>query len=218
MQLRLPSQQFSDWRKSARIGLEKGVPPERFDPELPEMCLGDEALAVPSAMVPRQFLKFARRVALHNSPERWTLLYSLLWRLHHGEGAIMRDMEDAQVKRAVFMFKAVGRDLMKMKVFVKFRDSHGLKVAWYKPDHFIEEELARYFVKRDRDQVWLLHTPHLTVRWNKAEIEFSGGLAQPPRFMTDDHEEVWRRYYHAQFDPWREKITACMPGRRVLTQ
>jgi uracil-DNA glycosylase len=208
MQLRLPSQQFNEWRKNARIALENGVPPERFDHELPGMVPGDLALAVPSAMVPRQFLKFAKRVAMHNSEEKWRLLYSLLWRIHHGEADLMKNLNDPEVARAIFMFKAVGRDLMKMKVFVKFRDSHGLKVAWYKPDHHIEEELARFFVKRVPDSVWLLHTPHLTVRWNKKEVEYSAGMAQPPRFMTDNHEEVWQRYYHAQFNPWREKIVA----------
>lgn len=216
MLLQLPSQEFQQWRESARRALSLGVPPERFNWQLPDLCIGDERLAIPSAMVPGNFLNFARRVAMHNSEERWAHLYALLWRLHHGEPAVLEMNEDPSVARAWFMYKAVERDFMKMKVFVRFQDRHELRVAWYKPDHFITEELAGYFVKRDPNRVWMLHTPRLTVRWNLKEIEFSSGLADAPRFLVDDHEEVWLRYYRAQFDPARERIRACTRRGRVL--
>lgn len=213
MNLQLPSQQFKAWRDSARTSLSLGVPPERFDMLLPGLCVGDFELAVPSPMVPGNFLKFAKRVAMHNSEERWTLLYSLLWRMHHGEPGILDMHDDPQVARAWSMYKAVGRDLMKMRVFVRFQNKHGLRVAWYKPDHFVTEELAGFFVKRDRGMMWLLHTPDLTVRWNMKELEFSGGLAAAPKFLTDDHEDVWLRYYQAQFDPRRERIVGLRKSK-----
>ncbi len=206
MNLALPSHEFEQWRIGARRGLSLGVPPERFHWQFPELCVGDERLAVASAFVPQSFLNFAKQVALHKSEERWTLLYTLLWRFHHGEPAILSNVDDPQVAKAVFMFKAVDRDKMKMKAFVKFKETHELRVAWYKPEHHIAEDLVTWFVKRDPQHSWILHTPQLTVRWNLHEVELSAGLAQPPRFFAEEDEEFWLRYYQVQFDPLRERV------------
>jgi uracil-DNA glycosylase len=206
MNLQLPSKIFADWRESARRGLTLGVPPERFNWYLPELCVGDESLAVASPMVPGTFLTWANKIALHKDESKWTVLYKLLWRMHHGEPFLLQEEQDADVARALFLGKAVDRDILKMQLFVRFHESHGLKVAWYKPEHFISEDVATYFVRKMPEETWLLHTPQLTVRWSGKELEYSAGLETVPRFLIDEGEDVWQRYYHAQFNPHRERI------------
>jgi probable DNA metabolism protein len=212
--LHLPSQVFAEWRESARLGLQNGVEPAKFDWTLPGLCAGDAALAVEVPTVPGHFLNMALSLALHRDEDKWRLLYSLLWRLNHGEPGLLSLEDDAEVVKARFMEKAVLRDMHKMQVFVRFKESHHNLVAWYEPGHAITESVAPYFLQRYQDQPWVIHTPALSVRWNLKELEFSAGLAQPPRFLVEDSDETWSRYRAAQDSLEKVHIVPLKPPRK----
>src|SRR6478672_6365116 len=79
---------FEGWRNAARGLLASGIAPQdvswRVAGSLPDL-FGDAA--TPSApvdagiRVPRAFVSLARLVILHSDPQRFALLYRLLWRL-----------------------------------------------------------------------------------------------------------------------------------------
>ena len=71
--------------------------------------------------VSAQFVKIAQFVACHASPDRWTLLYRVLWRLTRGEPYLLALSGDPDVARMRRYEKMVRRDLHKMKAFVRFR-------------------------------------------------------------------------------------------------
>ena len=91
----------------------------------------------PPVAVPPAFVTLCKTVILHDDPQRFALLYRLLWRLVHEPG-LRHDPLDADLIQARHMHKAVRRDMHKMKAFVRFRmlDDGGaqpLHVAWFEP-------------------------------------------------------------------------------------
>ena len=78
---------------------------------------GAEAGAV---SVPAFFVALCERAALHTDPNRFGLLYRLLWRLRTEPG-LRNDALDADRLQAELLARAVARDMHKMTAFVRFR-------------------------------------------------------------------------------------------------
>jgi uracil-DNA glycosylase family protein len=98
---------FEGWRAAARSLLEEGASPETVSwreaaVAAPTAATGPGAPASSSAFrVPREFLELARSVAKGRDPSRWALLYSVLWRLQHGEHDLLGRRSDPEVARLV---------------------------------------------------------------------------------------------------------------------
>ena len=86
-----PPASFSQWREIARSLVVAEIPPQEvlWSRVVDEGSLFGEAEAVSmktgELSVPKAFMNIAETVACHRSGEQWALLYSLLWRLTHGE-------------------------------------------------------------------------------------------------------------------------------------
>src|ERR1700677_377016 len=127
--IRLQVENFQEWRSSARLLLAEGVSPSEIEwlekSEAQGSLLGEPfvppALLVESlVLVPRDFIALAQKVACHRQPEKWSRLYSLLWRITQGEKNLLKISTDPLVNQLLLMQKAVGRDVHKMKAFVRF--------------------------------------------------------------------------------------------------
>ena len=97
----------------------RGDEPELFAP--PDRASLPEAAAPAAFNVPAKFVELAKAAILHRDPERFAMLYRLLWRLrsHHDLLEVATDPDVAQVAA---MAKAVRRDEHKMHAFVRFRE------------------------------------------------------------------------------------------------
>ena len=96
--------------------------------------------------MPASFLRLCEVVVLHHDPERFALLYRLLWRLVHEPG-LRNDPIDADMQQAQHMAHAVRRDIHKMKANLRLhpvRDAQGsaLEAGSYEPAHHIVEAVA----------------------------------------------------------------------------
>ena len=93
---------FESWRDAARRLLAEGISPENVlwreappvprNPTLfdaPSAGAAAEPSPSPEMLVPRAFVELARAVASHTDPERWGLLYSVLFRLAGGDRDLM---------------------------------------------------------------------------------------------------------------------------------
>ena len=98
---------FDGWRDAARRLIADDVSPTEvaWREETPEAArspvpgLFDAAPAAPSAFrVPRLFLELAGSAASHPDPNRWNVLYAVLYRLSHGEPDLLASAEDADVQ------------------------------------------------------------------------------------------------------------------------
>src|SRR5262249_5358283 len=76
--------------------------------------------AAPAGRVPPAFLELCQHVLLNREPQRFALLYRLLWRLVH-EPALRHDPLDSDMLHARELAQAVRRDIHKMHAFVRFR-------------------------------------------------------------------------------------------------
>ena len=170
----------------------------------------------PGVPVPPEFLPLCRTVILHSDPNRFGLLYRLLWRLVHEPG-LRHDPLDADRVRAEHLAQAVRRDMHKMKAFVRFTSVQDetfrsnpaggpLHVAWFEPEHHIVEATAPFFARRFTQMRWAIMTPEASVRWDGSKIHFGPGASKQDAPPPDADEQLWLTYYQHIFNPARLKL------------
>ncbi|SMQ74355.1 DNA polymerase [Altererythrobacter xiamenensis] len=220
---------FAFWRERARQLVQCDVPPDRvswvepggtgdlFAQEGPSR--GEKRLPVPESgarpvRASKRFLSLAKNAALHSDPQRFALLYRLLWRLQSNP-RIMEDKADSDVRRIEDLDKAVRRDSHKMHAFVRFRmveDDEGGEhyVAWFEPDHHIMRANAGFFMRRFANMRWSILTPRGCLHWDGEVMRESGPADRSEAPSGDPTEELWRTYYASIFNPARLKVGAML--------
>jgi DNA polymerase len=188
-----------------------------------DLFAGDEAAPAPAPTgelrVPRHFVELAERVICHSSPDRFTLLYRILYRLRRTP-KLLDVAIDPDVHAAARLAKAVDRDCHKMKAFVRFRElatEAGPEfVAWFEPDHYIEERVAPFFMRRFAPMRFTILTPRRSIRWDTATLAFGPGADKSAIPAEDAAEALWLTYFANIFNPARLKVkamTAEMPKK-----
>ena len=220
MQARLANEtDLAGFREEARLLLAHQVPPDEVDwltahnsDQFAEVVPADAkgSRHVPRAamaIVPASFLRLCEIVVLHRDPDRFALLYRLLWRLVHEPG-LRSDPIDTDMLTAQQMGQAVRRDLHKIKAFLRFKpmeeggggDSR-LHLGWFEPTHHILEAAAPWFVRRYAQLRWAILTPARSVRWtpSSGRLEFGPGVAGAPAhvphpedaFLLAGYRGIW---------------------------
>jgi DNA polymerase len=163
-------------------------------------------------MLPKLTGELIPLVVCHSDSQRYGLLYTLIWRLTHGERHLMQVASDPLVHRLYIMAKSVRRDLHKMHAFVRFRQldlpGGGERfMAWFEPEHFIVEATAQFFVDRFRGMDWAILTPKGSLHWDTRTLTIGppGERADAPQM--DGFEQHWLDYYEATFNPARVNPT-----------
>ncbi len=238
---RIPIQpDFYDWRTHARTLLQEGFAPEDVDltdatiATTLQLALEDEdprptGTHVPTPHVPKTYLEAAELAASHRSPDRWNLLYRILYRLQT-QPELLRIEVDTDIAQLRSLVQQVRRDLHKMHAFVRFRKveadpmdeanpfaPHASTlagnvnplaehfVAWYQPDHRILHLAAPFFAERFASMHWTVLTPDASVSWNpnSKQLAFGPGLPREHAPQADELETLWRAYYSSIFNPAR---------------
>src|SRR5882757_1655569 len=210
---------FEGWRKAARALALNNVAPAEVtwtvqgnEPELFEPPTA-APLEMPHATfnVPAKFVELAQTAILHRNPERFAILYRLLWRLRSNHD-LLDVAVDPDVSQVAAMAKAVRRDEHKMHAFVRFREvgreQNSHYVAWFEPEHHIVERAAPFFARRFADMPWSILTPNLCAHWDGHALSFTEGVPKAEAPTEDRLEETWRRYYASIFNPARLKVKA----------
>ena len=215
---------FDGWRDAARQAIMAGVTPERLVWSAPGGREGDlfaggnAALPLPPAHaprphVPRPFIELARQAALHADPQRFALLYRLLWRLQR-KSRLMEDAADSEVRKLHELARTVRRDIHKMRAFVRFRevaDGQGERyVAWFEPEHHILRANAAFFVNRFTSMRWSILTSQGALHWDGETLREGPPANRAEAPSGDDMEALWRGYYASIFNPARLKIGAML--------
>ena len=208
---------FEGWRKAARSLAIGGVPPEDtlWSVEEARDLFAEQAAAQStpgSFSVPRALVELAETVIQARDPERFALLYTLVWRIHRGEKHLLEDEADPLVQRVRRLSQSVHRDTHKMRAFVRFRevteDAVARYVAWFEPEHYIVEANAPFFIRRFATMTWSILTPYRSAHWDGETLRLAAG-AQPADVPDDDRlEAYWRAYFAAIFNPARLKVSA----------
>ena len=190
--------------------------------------------------VSKRFLALAETVALHRNPDRWALLYRVLYRLTHGEPYLLDLAGDPDVRDLTQRHHAVRRDAHKMHAFVRFRlvqdasaspagpsagraaedraadgptsTEAGRYVAFHRPDHLIVRREAGWFKRRFPNLPFSLLTPDCCAHWDPTarEMTFTPGVGPDAAADPDDVEALWLTYYRSTFNPARIKLDAMV--------
>lgn len=218
---------FDDWRSAARRLLAAGIPPAQvwwneLDSAQPSLlatqapsAMSDDSLSADNSAkltVPAKFIPIAARVACFRDPERWSLLYRILWRISDGEKHLLEIPVDDDTRRLETMDSAVRRDAHKMTAFVRFRrierDGHEHFIAWHRPEHRVVRLTAGFFVRRFGGMNWSILTPEECVHWDRSSLTFSPGVDRSAAPSSDELELLWGTYYSHIFNPARIKVAA----------
>lgn len=215
---------FTFWRERARVLVQCGIPPERtawVEPGGSGDLFSDGGEGVPTPLLnapqPRaskRFLQLAKNAVLHSDPERFALLYRLLWR-HQTNPRMMEDKADNDVRRIEELDKNVRRDSHKMHAFVRFRlvEAEGNEdhyVAWFEPDHHILRANAGFFRRRFANMKWSILTPRGCLHWDGETMREGPPAQRSDAPDGDPTEDLWRKYYASTFNPARLKVSAMM--------
>ncbi|MBB1059553.1 UdgX family uracil-DNA binding protein [Marilutibacter spongiae] len=220
---------LAEWRQAARGLLADGIAPEHVLWDVgaqadllgalaaPGQGLASGARPVPAvaqAKVPAAFLSLAGRVIAHADPRRHAVLYRLLWRLVHGERALLGMATDDDVAWAADAAKAVNREKHKMKAFVRLREVQAadgsVYVAWFEPVHDVLAQVAPFFARRFAGMRWSILTPLRSAHWDGQALRLGPGAERADAPDGDALEALWRVYYANIFNPARLKVDAMV--------
>ena len=206
---------YDTWRAQARRLLGEGITPEQI---IWQEAGDDQLLLLPSSSVPstikhpqirvpKEYHDLSFDIFHHRGPQRFGLLYRLLWRLTHGERNLLQIEVDDDVRQAVVMQRQVNWDAHRMSGFVRFEkisDQEGeLFLAWYRPDHYVVPLVAGNFVRRFGNQRWSILTPDDSAHWDKHKLRFGPGVKERP--TTSDHlVSLWQTFYISTYNPQRD--------------
>jgi probable DNA metabolism protein len=209
-----PGADLDGFRRAARALVAEGVPPEAVVFEdggaslLPEADLPD----APPLALPKSVPPIVKDVAMHRDPERWALLYRLIWRVVHGERGLPEIVADPLMHKLHIMRRNIGRDIHKMHAFVRFRKVEGSDperfAAWFEPDHHILRAVGPFFRDRFGAMLWSIHTPDGSIHWDREQLVYGPPGRPEDAPAKDGFEEGWRDYYGAIFNPARLNPTA----------
>ena len=210
---------FEGWRDAARDLAEADVPPDAVvwtveGGEADLFGAMQPSLTVPSFAVPRAFVDLAKSVICHSDPERFALLYAMLFRLRSARHAL-DDEADPLVRRLQRLAKEVRRDIHKMHAFVRFREveeGEGATrfVAFFEPEHHIVRAASGFFVRRFTNMRWSILTPELSIHWDGEALTEGPGARKSEAPAGDPLESMWKTYYASIFNPARLKVGAML--------
>ncbi len=216
---------FDFWRERARALVQSEVPPDRIAWVEPGgsgdlFAYGERRMPVPPGdalpvRASKRFVKLARNAILHCDPERFALLYRLLWRLQANSRA-MEDKADPDIRKLEELDKNVRRDSHKMHAFVRFRlveseeDGAEHYVAWFEPEHHILRANAGFFVRRFANMRWSILTPQGSLHWDGEALAEGPPAQRSDAPIGDPTEDLWRKYYASTFNPARLKVGAML--------
>jgi DNA polymerase len=221
-----PGADLNGFRAAVRALVAAGVRPDDvvFDsgsaPTLDAFAAQEPtAQDAPPVLLPRAVQEAIAQVVQNRDPERYALLYRLVWRVLHGERHLLDVASDPLVHRLARMAKTVRREVHKMHAFVRFRAVPGERerfTAWFEPEHFVLEAAAPFFVARFPAFTWSILTPQGSAHWDGTRLTFGPPGRREDAPADDAFEEGWRGYYESTFNPARtnpDLMRAHMPKR-----
>lgn len=228
---------FDEWREIARICLVNNIRPESilfqvkndeseghagslFD-QLPQSNLNDfkatqntqKKMSKPAFKISNKTLQLLETAACHSDPDRFNLLYRLLYRLRENP-KLLTYYTDNDVMALRGLIKAVNRDGYKIKAFLRFREvqleEDSYYVAWYEPEHYTLEKVLNFFCTRFKNMRWSILTPYKAAHWNEQNLTLEDN-PDPSLYPKEDTlESYWLTYYASTFNPNRVKVQAML--------
>jgi DNA polymerase len=206
----------AEFREAAKACLAQSLAPSDIafvSPDEPTLLPalpppGDHDTAI---NVPRSYAALMRDAVCHSAPDRFALLYDVLWRILRGERDLAERASDPHVARLIAYTHSVRRDIHKMHAFLRFRerriDDRIVYTAWFEPHHHILRRAVPFFVDRFSNMDFLIATPSGTAVWTDGQLRFGPPAAKPTKDEPDSVlDGLWLTYYRTTFNPARLRL------------
>jgi probable DNA metabolism protein len=173
---------WDSWRRATRALVLSGAEPETL-----QWRVGGDAVALPDTSatfnVPRRLISLAGLAIQARAPDRFALLYQLVWRANTGDLPADADARtDPDLRRAQSLALAVRAEAHRMRTHLRFmpvEDGDGERfLGWYEPAHFVLESNAQLIARHFPDQRFSIVTPDGSAHWDGRTLCFGAGLKQ----------------------------------------
>jgi DNA polymerase len=171
---------WAGWRAAARRLALAGTEPATVD-----WSVGGAGDALPDAdggfSLPRSLVALAALAIQARQPDRFGLLYALVWRAHAGE-RVMADPADPDLALARRLALAVRAEAHRMRTNLRFMPAAGRYLGWYAPAHYVLPANAQLIARRFPGIPFSVVTPDGAAHWDGTALRFGSGL----RHAADD--------------------------------
>ena len=183
---------WTGWRAATRALVLAGVEPGDVT-----WVVGGAPVPLPDATgtfnVPRTLVALAGVAIQAREPERFGLLYSLVWRAHGGEPLLdLPDDPDLTLARRLAL--DVRADAHRMRTHLRFMAAGDGFLGWYAPAHYVLEANAQLIARRFPSHKLTIATPDASAHWDGVSLRFGAGLTHP------EDDETLRAWWDAHAD------------------
>jgi uracil-DNA glycosylase len=212
---------WEGWRKATRALVLAGVSPDdvrwsvrSHDEDGDPLQDGSGSFGVSRALVSLASLAIQAR-----DPQRFALLYRLVWRANAGE-RVLENSGDPEVRRAQGLAFAVRAEAHKMRALLRFLPAQEGKltryIGWYEPAHYVLEANAQLIARRFPSLAFAILTPEGAAHWDGTELRFSAGIGR--NAVPDDAAlRSWWQSHHAQLLS-ASRIGTAIPEAEALDE
>jgi len=188
---------WDGWRQATRGLILAGVEPDALS-----WSVNGDTTPLPKAQgsfhVPRALVSLASLAIQARDPDRFGLLYSLVWRVNAGE-KLLEDDTDPDLSLVRQMALAVRADAHRMRTNTRFlaipEDGGTRFLGWYEPAHFVLPANAQLIARRFPELTLSIVTPDGAAHWDGSSLLFGSGL----RHAEDDEAlQAWWETYRAE--------------------
>jgi uracil-DNA glycosylase len=183
---------WDGWRQATRGLVLAGVEPHDV-----AWSVGRKGDALPDGSgtfnVPRPLVSLASVAFQAREPERFGLLYGLVWRANAGEKVLDLD-DDPDMLLARRLAHAVRAEAHRLRTLVRFMAvADGRFLGWYAPAHYVLEASTQLMARRFPDYRFSIVTPDGSAHWD-GTLRFGAGLRDA---ADDDTLRAWWDAHHA---------------------
>jgi DNA polymerase len=170
---------WSGWRAAARALVLSGA-----EPDAVRWQVGGTGNALPASTggfgLSRALVDLAALAIQARDPDRFALLYRLVWRAHGGE-RVLELAADPDAAAARGLALAVRAEAHRMRTHLRFLvvEEGTRHLGWYAPAHFVLEANAQLLAQRFPALRWSILTPDMGAHWDGAALSFGAGQAAP---------------------------------------
>ncbi len=183
---------WTGWRTATRSLVLAGV-----EPAAVVWTVGGSPSGFPrssgSFAVSRSLVTLAEQAIQAREPERFGVLYSLVWRAHAGE-PVLDHPDDPDMRLARRLALAVRADAHRMRTHLRFLPMGDRLLGWYAPTHYVLEANAQCIARRFPAEPFSVITPDASAHWDGSTLRFGAGLA---RAVDDDTLRAWWEAHEA---------------------
>lgn len=188
---------WQGWRNAARALVLARIAPEEIDWSV-RATATDRADPLPDATgsftMPRALIAMTALAFQAREPQRFGLLYRLVWRANAGQ-KLLEDKRDRDLRDVQDLALAVRAEAHRMRTLMRFLPvEEDRYLGWYAPAHYVLESSAQLIARRFPNLTFSILTPDGSAHWQAGVLRFGPGH---DHIDDDAHLERWWAAHHA---------------------